>query len=548
MRNIKRVFINSIFCSILFCLLILSLLKSLNYWISIPEKETLAYFLWIFIFYGFFLIAFSFILYFFYKFFSTKEREIKTFDIYFLTGEFSLIFILLGIIFFSNVKYYRIYFPDYIYLRIIFYSFFLIAYGILGFATKFLRKYKRELSFFFVFLSFLIPIFIYSDSSKMFKKQDVQEKIEYFQWRGVPRKVVILSMEGLTLDFIIPLISEGNLPNFSYLMENGSWKLLKNFSPNEYFSLYTSFENGKYPSKNRAFSKYFQFKFCKSSLLILPRYLLIAQGEKVGIFKSIKINYPGDTKGIFKILSEAKSNYWDSREVKNRENIMASSSVGEKAFAEIFQDLLKEKGWKGELLKKSFITDVEESDSALKEKEKKSPILFFLHLQGLDLVEHYFYKYSKPELFLEQSEEEREKFSDVIYKYYKFYDSIIGKFLFSLKENEIFIVFSPHGMDPYPLWKRVLGWFLGKKEISSYHDEAPEGIVFFYGNGISKGKSMDSVSLVDLAPTIFYMLGLPVANDMDGIVINSILEREFSSRNPMFYISSYDYIKIIKKF
>jgi predicted AlkP superfamily phosphohydrolase/phosphomutase len=79
---------------------------------------------------------------------------------------------------------------------------------------------------------------------------------------------------------------------------------------------------------------------------------------------------------------------------------------------------------------------------------------------------------------------------------------------------------------------------LGNAEISAYHERAPEGVVFFYGQEINKGKNISGMKLVDIVPTLLNYLGLPVGKDMDGIVNSSIFLNEY--KNPVLYISSYE--------
>jgi len=81
-------------------------------------------------------------------------------------------------------------------------------------------------------------------------------------------------------------------------------------------------------------------------------------------------------------------------------------------------------------------------------------------------------------------------------------------------------------------------WVLNHPAVSAYHAEAPEGVVFFYGQEIIKGKNIEGMKLVDVAPTLLNYLGLPVGKDMDGIVNSSIFLNEY--KNPVLYISSYE--------
>lgn len=172
--------------------------------------------------------------------------------------------------------------------------------------------------------------------------------------------------------------------------------------------------------------------------------------------------------------------------------------------------------------------------------------MFALCLDGLNTTETYFYKYSVPEVFGDIRQEEIQKYGAVIEKYYQFYDQIIGKYLASLKEDEMLVVYSAHGIEPLPFWKRLVEWILGNAAVTSYHEQAPDGAIFIYGKDIARGKNIEGMKLVDIVPSLLYDLGLPVGKDMDGIVRSSLFLREFTEENPIFYISSYEDVTIKK--
>jgi predicted AlkP superfamily phosphohydrolase/phosphomutase len=73
---------------------------------------------------------------------------------------------------------------------------------------------------------------------------------------------------------------------------------------------------------------------------------------------------------------------------------------------------------------------------------------------------------------------------------------------------------------------------LGAKGGSMNGSHRPEGIFLFarngsasgLGTGPSGGRSMDRLSIMDIAPTILHLFGLPVPKDMDGQVIEEVVE------------------------
>ena len=55
------------------------------------------------------------------------------------------------------------------------------------------------------------------------------------------------------------------------------------------------------------------------------------------------------------------------------------------------------------------------------------------------------------------------------------------------------------------------------------------------GPGIRPGSTVNQGQVLDLAPTLLYMLGLSVPQDMDGRVLTEVFERPFVDQYPVTY-------------
>ena len=76
------------------------------------------------------------------------------------------------------------------------------------------------------------------------------------------------------------------------------------------------------------------------------------------------------------------------------------------------------------------------------------------------------------------------------------------------------------------------------------HGGAPDGVLLVVGEGIRPGAVPANASVLDVAPTILYLMGLPVARDMEGRVLTEILEPEFAQDNPVTFIPSYESLAV----
>jgi predicted AlkP superfamily phosphohydrolase/phosphomutase len=74
--------------------------------------------------------------------------------------------------------------------------------------------------------------------------------------------------------------------------------------------------------------------------------------------------------------------------------------------------------------------------------------------------------------------------------------------------------------------------FTGGRPISAGEwggTHALHGILVFRGKPFHKGKKLEQVEIVDLAPTLLHILGLPIREDMDGRVLHEAFKAEFAA-------------------
>jgi arylsulfatase A-like enzyme len=56
---------------------------------------------------------------------------------------------------------------------------------------------------------------------------------------------------------------------------------------------------------------------------------------------------------------------------------------------------------------------------------------------------------------------------------------------------------------------------------------------------VRRGAELEAASVLDVAPTVLHLMGLPVARDMDGRVLTGLLAPDVAARQPVTYIPSY---------
>ena len=68
--------------------------------------------------------------------------------------------------------------------------------------------------------------------------------------------------------------------------------------------------------------------------------------------------------------------------------------------------------------------------------------------------------------------------------------------------------------------------------------------MYLSGDGVRAGAALRGASVLDVAPTILYLMGLPVARDMEGRVLTEIVTEDFARSHPLTFIPSYEQLAV----
>jgi hypothetical protein len=364
----------------------------------------------------------------------------------------------------------------------------------------------------------------------------------------VDKRVTLIRLDGLTLDFVLPLAAEGKLPNFSILIERGSWGRLESFTPNDPFVLRHTINTGKYPGKHRMISdSRTSLPGLPGRLEVVPRFIFFRQYTRLGLVRLSVNDAPPQVKDLWRIAGDFGLPVL-AFDVPPPDTLRIAPDLRlEKMFGAAFKDFQFEAPGPLDRLYEAFIRDASFEDAAFRAKTEGQPQVFSLVLDGLSDVESLFYKYSVPEAFGEIKQDEIQKYGPVIRHYLQYYDQLIGKYMAALKDDEMLVVYSPFGIEPLPFWKRLVEWLLGNAAVSATHEQAPDGAVFFFGKSVVRGRNLSPIKLVDILPSVLYSLRLPVGKDMDGIVRGTVFSREFTDENPILTTTSYEDMEVRRR-
>jgi hypothetical protein len=132
-----------------------------------------------------------------------------------------------------------------------------------------------------------------------------------------------------------------------------------------------------------------------------------------------------------------------------------------------------------------------------------------------------------------------EEASERISAYYTMLDDFLAT-LWAREQGQgprVLAVVSPAGVDTSGgRW----GWLRRGPEIGATLDGAADGVLILYGEGIRPDALLTGARLADLAPTLLYALGFPVARDLQGEVLTSAFDQRFLASHPLTFFPSYE--------
>jgi predicted AlkP superfamily phosphohydrolase/phosphomutase len=386
-----------------------------------------------------------------------------------------------------------------------------------------------------------------------------------------PRVIMIL-LDGASLDYILPRIAEGRLPAFARLLEKGALMDLATIRPTQPDPVWAAVATGMYPSKNgvRSAASYYARNdaravdllpdHCFSHALVhlgfirdepnastgwraRPLWSIIAgSGLPVGIVRW-PLTYPVEPVKGFVVSDRFHQLVGSIAEFDRTASPPEALPVLEMVYAD-----LQPGGDAGRAANGSATATSPEASAMRRDRlysramrdlaAESDPRFMALRYDGLDAVGHYYLRYTRPRSFRDAPEEERRRLSQVIDRYYAFIDGEIGGALDTIEPGDLLVIVSGFGMQRLNPIKKAIGQLLGDPGFSGTHERAPDGFLFAYGAAAQPGRRQRG-SIVDVAPTVLYFLGLPVARDMDGYARADLFTRAFTAERPVVFIPSY---------
>ncbi len=139
-----------------------------------------------------------------------------------------------------------------------------------------------------------------------------------------------------------------------------------------------------------------------------------------------------------------------------------------------------------------------------------------VYYECIDQVGHEFMPFHPPQL-PEVPAREFELYGEVMTGIYRFHDLMLGTLLELAGPEAHVLIVSDHGFQSGAQRPRT------PVEPAQWH--RPQGVLVLQGAGIRRDERIEGATLLDIAPTVLTLLGLPVGNDMEGKVLASAFEQ-----------------------
>jgi len=396
------------------------------------------------------------------------------------------------------------------------------------------------------------------------------------------RHVTLIGIDGFGPEQVRNAVDEDALPAFARGLKRGSFGHLATLRPTEAPAIWTTIFTGRLPRDHgvKSFATY-RLRGSPTTYELLPKGALVSLLEKTGLVSTEPVtsaarrrrslwealNAYGVTTGLVRIWGTHPTQKSRGFTMSPYFHLLADGPRAAEALTP--DDLLGEARARvvreGDLdpgllsrfleptprpgatptplrgvLEGALAPDLTYRRAGDLLREAYDPSFFATYVYGLDEVGHSFLRYAEPDRFGNVKPDDVRQYGRVLPTYRALVAQWIGEAAQAVGPGEVLLVVSGYGMEPMPLWRRIVVSLLGGSPPSGTHAAAPDGFLLAIGDGIKAGGTVEAATVLDIAPTILYLVGLPVGRDMEGRVLTEILDDEFVEAHPVSFIPSYE--------
>ncbi len=388
-----------------------------------------------------------------------------------------------------------------------------------------------------------------------------------------PGHVLLLGLDGVEWDLVLQMLNDGRLPHLRSLMERGSYGELGTLVPTLSPAIWTTVATGVSPAKHgiRGFKKASTARLVTSQDRRVEAFwnILSDEGrrvdtvgwwatwpvEKVNGLMVAQVNVGAQSKGSGK-MGFLKGSIFQGLEdqvypPERQDEILAVADGVVRGLDQVVTGIfgapwpsgmgeVPDRLWESSMW--AVRADAIYHQVALRQMSQQQDWdLLAVYFGGTDVLGHRFWRYLYPGQYRNQpTEAELGVMAHLITDYYQHTDKVVGELMAAAPPDTTVIILSDHGMKATNTNNSFQPGEANMKLISGGH---PRGIPAFFlaaGPGIrasgvcpSHRSQIQQVGTVyDILPTMFELLRLPLALDLEGEVMEGIFQPGFVRDNP----------------
>ena len=167
--------------------------------------------------------------------------------------------------------------------------------------------------------------------------------------------------------------------------------------------------------------------------------------------------------------------------------------------------------------------------------QTQHPDLLMVYIEGTDSTAHLFGHLFRAQGLAGELAAQQQRFGDAVEQMYHYADAILGEYLKAIDDHTTLVVLSDHGFELGVLQEDPSKTRDMRRVSEQYH--RLEGILYLYGNHVKAGARIDQPAILDVTPTLLALGGLAPARDMRGRVLREALDLKPEARTMLSYES-----------
>ena len=366
-----------------------------------------------------------------------------------------------------------------------------------------------------------------------------------------PGRVIVLGLDGMDPETVDLLMSEGKMPSFAKLRQEGAYGRLMSSKPLLSPIIWTTIATGKTPEEHH-----------------IGHFVAVNEktGEQLPVTSQMR-----KVKALWNILSEAKRTVdvvgwwatWPAETVNG--TVVSDHTCYHFLFAEgatgppDWTGLISPASRQGEIaplvrrpsdLKPedvaSFVTvTAEELNRSFDFNDDLShfkwalatadtyrriglhlwaqdhPDVLFTYIEATDSTAHLFGHLFRAKGLAGELAVQQAHYGGTVEAMYRYADRIVGEYLAALDDRTTLVVLSDHGFELGVLPDDPSKLRDMRRVSERFH--RIEGILYLYGNHVKAHGRIDQPTILDVAPTVLSLAGVAPARDMSGRVLTEVL-------------------------